>query len=427
MSRLPYLSAAFLALVAALDRAAQAAPEPLRAGQLLVAGPGALRAFRLGDPDPLPVESPFVVDAQYRFAAIGPDGHVFRPVAGGIEEYTAGGALVTTHDVPAIVDPRDIVVGNGGDLVICDSDGTLHFFSRLTNSLGLSVPGVGAFRLAMAPNGRLYAALSQTTMVIAELDQQGNVLREVGPLPAGQGAMALAFGPSGQLYLAIEGEPVKRIEKWNAQGITVGSWTLDPVHNFIWSLAFGPDGRVYAGVTEDGITTVNRIVGLELGSAPQADEVASVDLGASEIPLDLTFVPHRFKVRARGTLRSTGLEADKVTETMVVSVTPGSGMLLVAGAPAGSLLQDSLALAGLACHGQEAFEGAATKTRLFSGVQVGRPAEAAAFLSLDVKGAVDGDTGAFAPEKVNGILALSSANGSVRLALDKSKLLNEDD
>ncbi len=256
--------------------------------------------------------------------AFGADGLLYVVSSGSdrVLVFDGGGNLVRTIGAGSPLSaPRGVAVGPDGSLCVGNSNGTLERFAPDGTDLGTLGAGAGLVAptdLAFGADGHLFVT-SSTAGRVLELDGSGALVRELG---AGAGltqAVAVALGPDGRLAIgAGSGGDVVLLD---ALGATAGSFSGGGALDGAAGLSFGPDGLLYV-MARDGAG----LVAVDSSGAVQRTLTAGPNLVQGGA---LAFVPRRFPVTVKGTLRRADGPPLALSETGTLSIAPGTATALL--------------------------------------------------------------------------------------------------
>lgn len=422
-------TSASLALLLSIPVSALA--QEFRANDLLVAVHGDARIASLRPPESgigLVEAAPGLPSASPRALAFAPDGRLYVSSGGSVWVHDADGAATLAFNL-GTADLRGLAFCDGGDLLVLTGFGVLYRYRATEAGLvwdkTMSVPGADQRALTVSPEGTIYIGARG---VILELDRDGDLIREI-PLPTTQDLpYALAFGRNGHLYAAMHlaytpGGMQKEdcVYEYIASGMYLQSIGEGSGLKRASGLAFGPDGKLYVSSYEgDRIHVYDPETLVELGE---------IMVTGFDRPYGLAFAPQRFKGKLSGAFTGSGDKLRKLSESVVVSVSPGSNCVMVDFpklADSDDGFDDEFVQRAMVFRGFESkLDDQTSKKRVLGGTQIGNFLSGFGSLSVIASGKVD-EVGYYKIKSLKGAIGRHGASGGWNATLKTSKQLNKD-
>lgn len=303
-----------------------------------------------------------------RGIAFGPDGRLYATSGDRVLVFDGTGALADElGEGTGLQAPRGLAFGPRGRMYVTSTNRVLELTvdGQLTGVIGeelnLQVPA----GIAVRADGHLFVA-SAGSNVVHEFDAAGRFVRNFGPGSSLSIPIGLAFGPGGILYATsfFNG----RIIGFDQDGAQVAN--IAPTGLLLpTGLAFGPNGHLYAASS-----VTNQVLEVDF----DGNVLGTLDAGGALLfPEGLAFRPQRFQATIAGNLARAGTQTKKLKEKAVLSIAPGSGILMLAlvdDAANASDLASVFGASALVFHGLEAFANASSKQRTLQGNEFAAPA-----------------------------------------------------
>lgn len=411
---------------------AVALAEEFRANDLLVAVHGANRLASLRPSDAgvgLVESAPSLTSTAPRALAFGPDGRLYVAASGAVWALDANGVATLVVNGGSS-DLRGLAFADGGDLLVLSGNFELLYrYRRVDAGFELDtttpLPGVDHRALTVGPEGTIYIGARG---VIFELDEAGDLIREIDLPTADDLPYALVFGRNGHLYAGMHvaytpgGTLLEdRVYEYIASGTLLQSIGEGSGLKRASGLAFGPDGKLYVSSYEgDRIHVYDPETLVELGEI-----VAS----GFDRPYALAFAPQRFKGKLSGAFTGSGDKLRKLSEKVVVSVAPGSNCVMIdftAIEETNAGYDDEFVQRTLVFRGFESKQDDATsKKRVIGGTQMGNFLSGVGSLSAIASGKID-DHGNYEIKSLKGTVGRHGASGGWNATLKTGKPLNID-
>lgn len=341
-----------------------------------------------------------------RGLAFGPEGMLYAASGSRVLRFSGNGTVDAVLGAgTGLVNARGLAIGPGGNLFVTSQDRVLELtrdgalVRTIGENDGLGVPTA----LCFGPDDHLFVAAAGSNEVV-EYDAGFRRVR-VLELPSLAIPMGLAAGPDGKLYVSsFFGNEVLVLD--------AGGEALEPLRDPTLLLpsgvTVGPNGHVF-------------VASFFGASILEFDEegvrVATIELPPGQSnPEGVVFAPFRFATSVKGRFAASGAAAQKIDETAVLSITPGSNRMLLdlgSGAMAAAFDTDAFVFFGF-----ESATSPSAKTRHLQGTEICAVATGVSQGSLHVavKGKLQsfGTDPAFRPKSGSGTMHRASPLGVFR-------------
>jgi hypothetical protein len=358
-----------------------------------------------------------------RGLAFGPEGdlYVASSAAGGsVFQITLGvsgpAALVKAWGVGNLTNPRSVAFGAGGSLYVGTDTGIVEISTsdavvRTISNAGVVNTGIFGY----GANDQLYTANNDATVAVAQFDPSGAFVGNTATtFPAN--LVALTVKVNGNV-LAADSSATQNVIEIDGTGANVNSFSPAQSVN---CMTIGPNGKLFAGNTADQIVT--------LANNGVATGVVTAAAGLMN-PQGIAFAPFRFQGKITGTLAQPGLANKNPNQKVNVSMSPGSGTVMiqiVQNTNNQPDLTDVFGATSWVFHGFQVDTSANNKIELQGSEESTNSVQGGVgSIAVDVTGKTVGQ-GYFTIKKGTATVHRASASGILNGKLSTSKLINND-